>query len=82
MGLVLNRSHLIRSLISLEILMLSVHILFVSFSAVHGHIYGHIMSLFVLAVAGGEAAIGLAILVLFFRKTHGSRVDDMAQLRR
>ena len=81
-GLAASRRHLVRSLISLEVLLLSVHILFVSFSAFHGQIHGQIMSLFVLAVAAAEAAIGLALLVLFFRKKQTARVDDMSELKR
>jgi NADH-quinone oxidoreductase subunit K len=80
-GLMMNRHRLIRSLLALEVLLLSVHVLFVSFSAFRGDIHGQVISLFVIAVGAAEAAIGLALLVLFFRRTQGTTVDQIATMR-
>ena len=80
-GLMTNRRHLIRSLLALEVLLLSVHILFVSFSAFLGHIHGQVITLFVLAVGAAEAAIGLALFVVFFRRRQGIHVDQMSEMR-
>jgi len=81
LGLMMNRQRLIRSLLALEVLLLSVHVLFVSLSAFRGDIHGQVVSLFVLAVGAAEAAISLALLVLFFRRYKGTTVDQVAQLK-
>ena len=81
-GLAASRKHLVKSLIALEVLLLSVHVLFVSFSAFHGQIHGQIVSLFVLAIAAAEAAIGLALLLIFFRQRKTVRVEDMTALKK
>ena len=80
-GLMTNRRHLIRSLLALEVLLLSVHILFVSFSAFLGQIHGQVITLFVLAVGAAEAAIGLALFVVFFRRRQGIHVDQMSEMK-
>ena len=67
LGIFLNRRSIIIILMSIELLLLSVNINLVAFSAIHENITGQIFTMFVLTVAAAEAAIGLAILVVFFR---------------
>ena len=66
-GLFLNRKNIIILLMSIELMLLAVNINFIAFSAFLNDLVGQIFSLFVLTVAAAEAAIGLAILVCFFR---------------
>ena len=66
-GLFLNRKNVIILLMSIELILLSVNINLVAFSAYLGDLVGQVFTLFVLTVAAAEAAIGLAILVCFFR---------------
>ena len=66
-GIFLNRKNVIVILMSVELLLLAVNINFVAFSAYLGDLVGQVFTLFVLTVAAAEAAIGLAILVCFFR---------------
>ena len=75
-GIFLNRKNLIIILMSIELILLAVNINFVSFSYFLGDLTGQIFSLFVLTVAAAEAAIGLAILVCFFRNKASIAVDD------
>ena len=75
-GIFLNRKNVIIILMSIELILLAVNINFVSFSYFLGDLTGQIFSLFVLPVAAAEAAIGLAILVCFFRNKGSIAVDD------
>ena len=75
-GIFLNRKNIIIILMSIELILLSVNINFVSFSYFLGDLTGQIFSLFILTVAAAEAAIGLAILVCFFRNKGSIAVDD------
>ena len=75
-GIFLNRKNVIVILMSIELILLAVNINFVSFSYFLGDLKGQIFSLFVLTVAAAEAAIGLAILVCFFRNKGSIAVDD------
>ena len=78
LGVALNRHHGLRTLIALEVLMLSVHLLFVSLAAQRGiHIHGHILSLFVLALTAAEAALGLVILLHFHRDFKITEIKEM-----
>ena len=81
LGIFLNRRSIIIILMSIELLLLSVNINLVSFSAFHQNITGQIFTMFVLTVAAAEAAIGLAILVVFFRNKGSIRVEDTQQLK-
>ena len=65
LGIFLNRRSIIIILMSIEILLLSVNINLVAFSSFHGNLTGQIFTMFVLTVAAAEAAIGLAIIVVF-----------------
>lgn len=66
-GLIINRKNIITMLMSIEIMLLSCNINFVTFSKYLGSYDGQVFTIFVLAVAAAEAAIGLAILVCYFR---------------
>jgi NADH-quinone oxidoreductase subunit K len=67
LGIFLNRKNVIIILMSIELILLAVNINFVAFSAYLGDLVGQIFALFILTVAAAEAAIGLAILVVYFR---------------
>ncbi len=80
-GIFLNRRNIIIILMSIELILLAVNINFVAFSAQLGDLVGQIFSLFVLTVAAAEAAIGLAILVVFFRNKGSIAVEDVNQMK-
>ncbi|NEN75641.1 NADH-quinone oxidoreductase subunit NuoK [Pelistega sp. NLN82] len=85
-GIFFNRRNLISLLMSIELMLLAVNINFVAFSVwnpVNGlpDTAGQIFVFFILTVAAAEAAIGLAILVLLFRKINSINVDDVARLK-
>jgi NADH-quinone oxidoreductase subunit K len=75
-GLFLNRKNIIVLLMSIELILLAVNINLVAFSAYLGDLTGQVFTLFVLTVAAAEAAIGLAILVSFFRSRGSIAVED------
>jgi len=76
-GLFLNRKNVIILLMSIELMLLSVNINLVAFSSFSGDLVGQVFTLFVLTVAAAEAAIGLAILVVFFRNRGTIDVEDV-----
>ena len=76
-GIFLNRKNVIVLLMSIELMLLSVNINFVAFSSYLGDLVGQVFTLFVLTVAAAEAAIGLAILVCFFRNRGTIDVEDV-----
>ena len=76
-GIFLNRKNVIVILMSIELMLLAVNINLVAFSAYLGDLTGQIFTLFVLTVAAAEAAIGLAILVCFFRNRGTIAVEDV-----
>ena len=77
MGIFLNRKNVIIILMSIELILLSVNINFVAFSAYLGNLTGQVFALFVLTVAAAEAAIGLAILVVYFRNRGSIAVETV-----
>ncbi len=77
LGIFLNRRNVIIILMSIELILLSVNINFVAFSAYLGNLIGQVFALFVLTVAAAEAAIGLAILVVYFRNRGSIAVEDV-----
>lgn len=81
LGIFLNRRNVILMLMAIELLLLAVNINFVAFSAFLGDMKGQIFSMFVLTVAAAEAAIGLAILVIFFRRRGTIAVDAADRMR-
>ncbi len=76
-GLFLNRKNIIILLMSIELMLLSVNINLVAFASFMNDLVGQIFTLFVLTVAAAEAAIGLAILVSFFRNRGTIAVEDV-----
>jgi len=80
-GIFLNRKNVIVILMSIELMLLAVNLNFVAFSSFLGDLVGQVFALFVLTVAAGEAAIGLAILVIYFRNRGSIEVEDINQMR-
>jgi NADH-quinone oxidoreductase subunit K len=76
-GIFLNRKNIIIILMSVELILLAVNINFVAFSAVLNDLSGQVFALLILTVAAAEAAIGLAILVIFYRNRGSIAVDDV-----
>ena len=81
LGIFLNRKNLIVLLMAIELILLSVNINFVAFSSYLGDLVGQVFAMFVLTVAAGEAAIGLAILVIYFRGRATISVDDVNRMK-
>jgi len=77
LGIFLNRKNVIVILMSIELILLAVNINFVAFSSFSGDLVGQVFALFVLTVAAAEAAIGLAILVIYFRNRGSIAVEDI-----
>ena len=77
LGIFLNRKNIIIILMSVELILLAVNINFVAFSAYLGDLVGQVFALFILTVAAAEAAIGLAILVVYFRNRGTIAVEDV-----
>ncbi len=80
-GIFLNRKNVIIILMSIELILLAVNINLVAFSTHLGDITGQIFALFILTVAAAEAAIGLAILVVFFRNRGSIAVEDINMMK-
>jgi len=80
-GIFLNRKNVIVILMSIELMLLAVNINFVAFAKELGDLTGQVFALFVLTVAAAEAAIGLAILVIYFRNRGSIAVDDINMMR-
>jgi NADH-quinone oxidoreductase subunit K len=80
-GIFLNRKNVITILMSIELMLLSVNINFVAFSTALGDLTGQVFTVFVLTVAAAEAAIGLAILVIYYRNRGSIAVEDINQLK-
>jgi NADH-quinone oxidoreductase subunit K len=80
-GVFLNKRNIIIILMSIELMLLAVNINFVAFSSYLNDIMGQIFSLLILTVAAAEAAIGLAILVIYFRNKGSISVDDINEMK-
>ena len=80
-GIFLNRKNIIVILMSIELILLAVNINFVAFSIFLNDLSGQIFTLFILTVAAAEAAIGLAIIVVYYRNTSTIRVEDIDSLK-
>ncbi len=80
-GIILNRKNIIVILMSIELILLSVNLNFVAFSQSLSDLTGQVFALFVLTVAAAEAAIGLAILVAFYRNRGTISVEDINTLK-
>ena len=80
-GIILNRKNIIVILMSVELILLSVNLNLVAFSAQLHDLTGQIFALFILTVAAAEAAIGLAILVTYFRNRGTIAVEDINMMK-
>lgn len=80
-GIFLNRKNVIIILMSIELMLLSVNINLVAFSVFLQDMVGQVFAMLVLTVAAGEAAIGLAILVVYFRNRGSIEVEDINMMK-
>jgi NADH-quinone oxidoreductase subunit K len=80
-GIFLNRKNIISILMSIEIMLLAVNINFVAFSVYLNDLVGQIFAIFVLTVAGAEAAIGLAILVVYFNNRKNIELENISSMK-
>ena len=81
LGIFINRKNVIVILMSIELILLAVNINLVAFSVYLGNLTGQVFALFVLTVAAAESAIGLAILVAYFRNRGSISVDDINMMK-
>ena len=81
LGIFLNRKNVIIILMSVELMLLAVNINLVAFSAELNDLVGQVFAMFVLTVAAAEAAVGLAILVIFFRNRGTIAVEDISVMK-
>ena len=80
-GIFLNRKNVIIIMMAIELMLLAININFVAFSHFLNDLVGQIFSMFVLTVAAAEAAIGLAIVVVFFRNRGTIAVEDINEMK-
>jgi NADH-quinone oxidoreductase subunit K len=80
-GIFLNRKNVIVILMSIELILLAVNLNLVAFSASLGDLVGQVFAMFVLTVAAAEAAIGLAIVVVYFRNRGSIEVEDVTLMK-
>ena len=80
-GIFLNRKNVIVILMSIELILLAVNINLVAFSIYLNDLAGQVFTLFILTVAAAEAAIGLAIIVVYFRNSGTIRVEEIDKLK-
>ncbi|WP_136163330.1 NADH-quinone oxidoreductase subunit NuoK [Sphingomonas flavalba] len=80
-GILFNRKNVIIVLMAIELILLAVNINLIAFSAYLGDLVGQVFAMFVLTVAAGEAAVGLAIVVLYFRGRGTIAVDDVNRMK-
>jgi len=80
-GIIINRKNIIMLLMSIELMLLAVNTNFLAFSHFQDNLVGQVFVFFILTVAAAEAAIGLAILVVLFRKTKSIEVDKLDTLK-
>jgi NADH-quinone oxidoreductase subunit K len=80
-GIFVNRKNVIVILMSIELMLLAVNINLVAFSAYLGDLVGQVFTMFVLTVAAAEAAIGLAILVCYYRNRGSIAVEDINMMK-
>ncbi len=82
LGIFLNRRNVIIMLMAIELILLAVNINLVAFSAYLGDLTGQVLAMFVLTVAAAAAALGLAILVIFFRRQGSIAEDNVNRMHR
>ena len=81
LGIFLNRKNVIVILMSIELILLAVNLNLVAFSAALGDLAGQVMAMFELTVAAAEAAIGLAIVMIYFRNRGSIEVEDVTLMK-
>ena len=81
LGIFINKKNVITILMSIELMLLSVNINFIGFSFHLNDLTGQIFSLFILVVAAAEAAVGLAILTIFFKRSGSISVEEINKMR-
>ena len=81
LGIFVNRKNMIIILMSIELMLLAVNINFVGFSYVYNDLSGQLFSMFILVVAAAEAAVGLAILPIFFKNKGTITVDKISKMK-
>ena len=81
LGIFINRKNVIVILMCVELMLLAVNINLVAFSVFQGNIVGQVFAMLVLTVAAAEAAIGLAILVVYFRNRGTIEVEDISAMK-
>jgi NADH-quinone oxidoreductase subunit K len=80
-GIFLNRKNVIALLMSIELMLLSININFIAFSSFLHDLVGQIFAIFILTVAGAEAAIGLAILVIYFHNRRNIEIENISSMK-
>lgn len=80
-GIILNRKNIITILMCIELIFLSVQINLIAFSAYNQNLIGQIMVIFILTVAAAEIAIGLAVVITYFRNKETISIEDIKELR-
>ena len=80
-GIFVNRKNVIIILMSVELMLLAVNLNFIAFSHFHADLVGQVFALFILTVAAAEAAIGLAIIVVYFRNRGSIAVEDINMMK-
>ena len=80
-GIFLNRKNIIIILMSIELILLAVNINLVSFSIYLQNLIGQVFTMFVLTVAAAEAAVGLAIIVIYYKNKRSIHVEDISSLK-
>ena len=80
-GIFLNRKNVIVILMAIELILLAVNINLVSFSIYTQDLLGQVFAMFILAIAAAEAAIGLAIIVVYFRNKGSIRIEDINSMK-
>lgn len=81
LGAMINRRNLIQMLMAIELLLLATNINFIAFSSHLRDLTGQVFALFILTVSAAEAAIGLAILVVYYRSRDSIRVDELSEMK-
>ena len=80
-GILMNRRNIIITLMAIELMLISVNINFVAFSHYLGNLHGQVFALFIMTVAAAGLAIGLAIIVLLFRRKRSTNVQELLGLK-
>ncbi len=80
-GIFINRKNIISLLMSIELMLLAVNINFVAFSTQMNDLVGQIFAIFILTVAGAEAAIGLAILISYFNHKNNIDIENISSMK-